>query len=852
MRRSIGLLILLLSFGVAGVASAEDFIVSDIRLEGLQRIPAGSVFAALPINVGARATTASLQHAMRELFRTGNFNDVQVGRDGNVLVITVQERPSIAEINIEGNKAIETDALMKGLKSAGLAEGQVFKRSTLDGISLELQRQYVAQGRYDATIDAEIEELPRNRVEVNITIDEGTVAKIKHINIVGNEKFDSDELLDLFQLRSTGMWSWISGNDKYSKEKLKGDLEKLESFYLDRGHLKFNVESTQVAISPTRDSVYITINIVEGDVYKVSDITLAGDIIVDEQEMRSLVQLKPGKRFSQALVTSTEEAMTRRLGNEGYTFAKVNSIPEINDQDKTVAMKFFVDPGKRTYVRRIEYKGNTKTVDEVLRREMRQMEGAPAAAHKIEQSRLRLERLGYFKEVKVETPEVPTEDDMVDVIYTVEEQHSGSIGASIGYADDAGVVLGATVQQNNFMGTGRQVGFGINRSKYQTSYKVNYLNPYYTKDGVSRGFSVYYRETDYSEFGEFVPYSTNVYGGTMSFGYPLSETERLGFSIGASHTEIDPGFNTAQEIVSTPFFYQGYDSYYLGGRNSSGSIVADTSSSHPLSEIEGRIANQSRKEGFIDLYGDTFTNYSFTLSWLQSKLNRGRMPTAGSSQSVSLETSLPGSDLLYYKLRYEGQILFPLTEDQNTAVRLHTSLGYGEGWGDTEHLPFFENFMSGGFGSVRGYESRSLGPRSTRATPYYLVNGHYVYNPRTQSLETISYGNDFDAFGGNILVEGGVELIFPLWFVKDQRSLRTALFIDAGNVFDSNCGSRGETEWGKDFCSDLDFGELRYSAGFGLTWITAMGPLTFSLAKPFHYGEFDERKVFQFSLGTGF
>lgn len=850
MRRSIGLLILLLSFCVSGIASADDFVVSDIRLEGLQRIPAGSVFAALPINVGDRATTASLQHAMRELFKTGNFNDVRVAHDGSVLVVVVQERPSISEIKIEGNKAIETDALMKGLKSAGLAEGQVFKRSTLDGISLELQRQYVGQGRYDATIDAEVEELPRNRVEVNITIDEGTVAKIRHINIVGNEKFDSDELLDLFELHSTGLWSWISGDDKYSKEKLKGDLEKLESFYLDRGHLKFNVESTQVAISPTRDSVYITVNIVEGDVYTVSGIELAGDIIVDEKEMRSLVQLKKGKNFSQALVTGTEEAMTQRLGNEGYTFAKINSIPEVNEKDKTVAMKFFVDPGKRTYVRRIEYKGNTKTVDEVLRREMRQMEGAPAAAHKIEQSRLRLERLGYFKEVKVETPEVPTEDDLVDVMYTVEEQHSGSIGASIGYADDAGVVLGANVQQNNFMGTGRQIGFGVNRSKYQTSYKLNYLNPYYTKDGVSRGFTVYYRETDYSEFGEFVPYSTNVYGGTMSFGYPLSETERLGFSLGASHTEIDPGFNTAQEIVATPYLYEGYSTYYNGVPNSSGSLTPDTTMSHPLDAIRDQLDLTPDRAGFIDSYGDTFTNYSFTLSWLQSKLNRGRMPTAGSSQSVAFETSIPGSDLLYYKLTYEGQILFPLTEDENTALRFHANLGYGEGWGETDQLPFFENFMSGGFGSIRGYESRSLGPRSTPATPYNVINGHYIYDSRSNSLETFNYSGDPDAFGGNILIEGGTEFIFPLWFVKDQRSLRTALFIDAGNVFDSNCGVRAEK--GKDYCSDVDMGELRYSAGFGLTWITAMGPLTFSLAKPFHYGEFDERKVFQFSLGTGF
>jgi len=485
-----------------------------------------------------------------------------------------------------------------------------------------------------------------------------------------------------------------------------------------------------------------------------------------------------------------------------------------------------------------------------LRREMRQMEGAPAASHKIEQSRLRLERLGYFKEVKVETPEVPTADDLVDVMYTVEEQHSGSIGASIGYADGTGMVIGANIQQNNFMGTGRQIGFGVNRSKYQTSYKINYLNPYYTKDGVSRGFSIFYRATDYSDFGEFVPYSTNVFGGTMSFGYPLSETERLGFSLGVSHTEIDPGALTAQEIVGTPYVYDSVDSYYTGSLDSRGTIVTDSSVSYPFANIKGALNSHPDHAGFIDQYGDTFMNYSFTLSWLQSKLNRGRMPTDGSSQSVALETSIPGSDLLYYKLTYEGQLLFALTEDENTAFRFHANLGYGGGWGETDGLPFFENFMSGGFGSIRGYESRTLGPRATPARPYYTYLNHYVLNTQTGQLQTLDDNSNPDPFGGDTLVEGGLELIFPLWFVKDQRSLRTSLFVDGGNVFDSNCGDRAAL--GKDYCSDLDFSELRYSAGFGLTWVTAMGPLTFSLAKPFHYGEFDQRKVFQFSLGTGF
>lgn len=858
-----------------GTASA-DFIIEDIRVEGLQRISAGSVFAILPVSVGERLSAALVRDSIRRLFESGNFEDVRIGREDNVLVITVAERPSISEINIEGNKAIETDSLLTGLKSSGLAQGQVFKRSTLEGIRLELQRQYVAQGRYDAEIEAEVVEQPRNRVDVNININEGTVAKIEHINIVGNSAFSTVELLDMFELGATNFWSFFTGNNKYSKEKLKGDLETLESHYLDRGYIKFNIESTQVSISPSRDAVYITINVSEGDVYTVNKVELSGDIIIPEEDMQALLLVKEGQHFSRRLITVTEEVMTQRLGNEGYTFAKVSGIPEITEEGRQVAVKFYVDPGNRTYVNRINFRGNTKTIDEVLRREMRQMEGAPAAAHKIEQSRVRLERLGFFKDVHVEMPEVPGREDLIDVNYAVEEQFSGSIGASIGYASGSGLLLGANLQQSNFLGSGKQIGIGVNTSKFQTLYRFSYLNPYYTEDGVSRGFSAYYRKNNYDEL-RVARYSTDTFGVNMSFGYPLSEIERLGFSLGYSHTEVTAGNYAVQEIKGSPRLFDGID--YLGQEFQSlglGAVDPDTGlqlyvypgDPLPFDPLDYGVLTRS-PQGFLDEHGDTFDNFTITGTWTQSQLNRGRLADRGSSQSVSLELAVPGSDLEYYKLIYEGQIFVPLT--QKLTLRFHTELGFGDGFGSTSRLPFFEHFYAGGFGSVRGYERNTLGPRSTNPRNYVFSQPLIAYDDGTTvdekvgivdvnssdlvyvldadgkiMVNTLTY--DEDPFGGNISVVGGVELLIPLPFIKDQRSLRTVFFVDAGQIYDTDCSAAQEALG----CSNVDFGELRYSAGFGLTWITAMGPLTFSLAKPFQYGPYDERKVFDFSLGFGY
>ncbi|WP_438985081.1 outer membrane protein assembly factor BamA [Aequoribacter sp.] len=846
-------------------ASAEPFQVSDIRVEGLQRISAGSVFAALPLAVGDTATPASLRQASRNLFNTGNFDDIQVGRDGSVLVIIVAERPSISEINIDGNKAIETEALLDGLRGAGLAVGQVFQRSTLEGMQLELQRQYVQQGRYDAAIETDVIPEPRNRVSVNITIDEGTPARIKHINIVGNTLFDEDELTKEFELKTGGWLSFFTSDDKYSKEKLTGDLEKLTSYYQDRGYLQFAIDSTQVAVSPDKSAVYITANITEGDKFTVASVDLSGDLVVDKPLLMPFVLVKEEQTYNQAAVTATEEYLTQRLGNEGYNFAKVTGIPEINEEDNTVDMKFFIDPGKRTYVRRITFAGNELTSDEVLRREMRQMESAPASQAMIDQSRVRLERLGYFSKAEVETLPVPGTDDLIDVAFTVEEQSSGSISGSVGYAQDAGLILGLNLEQANFLGSGKSIGLGINSSQYQDLYNISYTNPYFTEDGVSRGFSVFYRATDLSEIN-VASYTTDTIGGAISFGYPIKETQRIGLNFGVNSTTITAGRYAVQEIKASPRLETGIEGWYEQAVRDDTGAYTSVEVFNPIDTLPVSALTNADVTGFLDENGDDFFNYTITASWLQSTLNRGRLATRGASQSVSLELSLPGSDLEFYKLNYRGELFLPLSE--LFTLRLRTELGYGDGFGSTTELPFFEHFYAGGFGSVRGFENNTLGPRSTPPATYTIsrpvtgidadgapteVGGPdgtqfgYILDPTTGKLAyTAIQDNDPDPFGGNVLIEGSIELLFPMPFIEDRSKLRSAFFIDAGNVFNTNCSAIQLN------CFDIDAGELRYSVGVGVSWITGFGPMTFSLAKPMNAGPDDREEAFQFTLGRGF
>jgi outer membrane protein insertion porin family len=770
---------------------AESFTISDIRVNGLQRVSAGSVFGALPLNVGEQADDSRLVEATRALFKTGFFQDIQLGRDGNVLVITVVERPSVSSIEIDGNKAISTEDLMKGLKSSGLAEGEIFQRATLEGVRNELQRQYVAQGRYSAEVKAEVVPQPRNRVGLKIDINEGTVAAIQHINVVGNSVFPDEDLIGLFELKTTNWLSFFKNDDKYAREKLSGDLERLRSYYLDRGYINMDIASTQVSISPDKKSVFITVNVNEGEKYTVKSVALSGDLKVPEDQVKSLLLVKPGQVFSRKLMTTTSELITRRLGNEGYTFANVNGVPTPHDEDHTVDITFGVDPGKRAYVNRINFRGNTKTADDVLRREMRQMEGGWASTYLIDQSKTRLDRLGFFKEVKVETPAVPGTDDQVDVNYAVEEQASGSITASVGFAQSAGLILGGSISQNNFLGTGNKVSIGLTRSEYQSRYNFSYVDPYFTPDGVSLGYNAFYRTTDYKDLDvDVASYAVDSYGAGVSLGYPINETSRLNFGLTVQHDEIKTGTYTVDEIFD-----------------------------------------------FVNKEGKEYTNFKASAGWSESTLNKGTLPTRGHSQSLVLETTIPGSDLYFYKLDYRAQYFHPITSDYT--LRLHTELGYGDGYGSTSGLPFYENYYAGGFNSVRGFKDSTLGPRST---PSSGKNGT-LKDPDQDPLP----------FGGNVLVQGGVEVMFPLPFIKDQRSLRTSLFWDVGNVFDSNCNSSRTDSGEKVKCSNVDLSGLASSVGVGVTWITALGPLSFALAMPVKKPDSEaETQIFQFSLGQTF
>lgn len=775
---------------------SPGFQVTDVRLQGLQRISAGTVFNLIPVSVGDRIDVLGVRNLVRELFASGYFKDIRVARDGGVLIITLAERPAIESIEIEGNKAIKTEALVDGLGNQGLREGEIFKQATLERVGLELERQYVAQGRYGASIETNIEDLPRNRVKIRIDIEEGKNSGIRHLNIVGASQFSEDNLLDELELKHPSLLSFYRNDDKYSKEKLSGDLETLEAYYKDRGYADFDIYSTQVSITPDRRQVYITIGIEEGGIYTVDDVNIIGELgDVKTEDLERLLLVEQGQTFNQARITATEEGMTQVLGNSGFTFATVSGVPKIKD-DGTVDVEFFVNSGKRAYVRRVSFDGNQLTQDEVMRRELRQMEGGWASTAQIDLSKIRLERLGYFKGVDVETPQVPGTDDQIDVNFSVEEQPSGSISATVGYSQGFGLILGGNYSQTNVAGSGNSLGLGLSISRFQKSASFNYFDPYFTLDGVSRGFNVYARRLDFDE-RNIARYATDSAGIGVNFGLPIGETQRINFGLLADWTDITEGAFAAQEISD-----------------------------------------------FIDKNGEEAINYKLNLSWTRSTLNRGLFADRGSSQTAALELAVPGSDLTFFKISYVGERFFPIT--RNWTVRVRGEVGYGDGYGDTDRLPFYEHFFAGGFGSVRGFENSTLGPRATGPID---INGDGVPDnpdPVTGEPRPVQFGRRPDPIGGNLLVETSVELIFPFPFVEDSRQFRPAFFIDAGNVFQTNCPSVAET------CFDFSLDDLRYSVGFGVTWLTGLGPMTFSLAKPFQTQDFDEEERFQFELGRTF
>lgn len=783
------LLVFTLISGANLAAADRTFQMEDLRIEGLQRVSPGTVFSELPLQTNEPISLMQITQATKQLFATGLFDDVAVYEDNNQLVLKVKERPTLQKLKIEGNKKVSTEDLTKGLTQAGLEEGQIFQRSTLDKIKLELERMYHAQGRYNAKITSEVETLPRNRVAVKITIAEGSVAAIRRINLVGNHNYSNKELLKNFELNQTQGWTLFSSADQYSREKLGGDLERLRSWYLDKGYLRFNVESTQVSISPDKQDIFITVNVFEGDQYKVSEVELAGELILEEEQLTSLIRLTAGDVFSRSAMTASSEGIRSRLGIEGYTFAEVNGRPDIDDEKKEVKLTFLVDPGRRSYVRRINFNGNISTKDDVLRREMIQLEGASANTDLIQQSKQQLERLGFFSSVNVETQPIAGKPDLIDVNYTVEEQPSGSISASVGYSQSSGVVFGAALSQNNFLGTGNIVSLGANRSDYRTSYNFSYLNPYYTIDGVSRGFNMFYRETDFKneDYG-ISSYATDAYGFNVTYGYPISRFSRLSLSLGFDNTNVK-----AERLVASDFIL--------------------------LDDIRA----------FNALHGLEFFNYKLTGRWTKNQLNRGILASAGSYQSLSLEVATPGSDYEFFKANYRGQKYFPLAD--SWSLKFKTDLGYGGGLSSQyNQLPFYENYFSGGLSSVRGYRSNSLGQRSTQTDG---LGGN--------TRETTN------ALGGNVLIEGSAELIFPLPFIEDQRSMQTSFFIDGGNVFSTQCVP------GHNSCiKGIELDDMRYSAGVSLTWLTAIGPLAFSIAQPLNDGPKDRTEFFQFSLGQTF
>ncbi|AKS09109.1 outer membrane protein assembly factor BamA [Pseudomonas trivialis] len=773
----------------ATLALAQGFKISDIRINGLQRVSAGSVFGALPLNVGDEADDRRLVDSTRALFKTGYFQDIQLSREGDVLIINVVERPSVASIEFEGNKAISTDDLMKGMKQSGLAEGEIFQRATLEGVRNELQRQYVAQGRYSASVDTQVVAQPRNRVGLKIKIDEGEVASIQHINVVGNTVFDDEALIDQFTLKTSNWLSFFKNDDKYAREKLSGDLERMRSYYLDRGYIDMEITSTQVSMTPDKKHVYITVNIQEGQKYTVREVKLSGELKVPQDQVQSLLLVQKGQVFSRKLMTTTSELITRRLGNEGYTFANVNGVPQTNEKDHTVDVTFSVDPSKRAYVNRVNFRGNTKTDDQVLRREMRQMEGGWASTYLIDQSKVRLERLGFFKEVNVETPAVAGVDDQLDVNYRVEEQASGSITASVGFAQSSGLILGGSITQNNFLGTGNYASLGLTRSSYQSKYNIGFTDPYFTADGVSLGYNAFYNKTDYNKYYDdgVSYYAINSFGLGTTLGYPINETTRLSFGLTAQHDSIEPGTYSADEI---------YD--------------------------------------FIEREGKEFTNFKANLGWSESTLNKGVLATRGHSQNLNLMATVPGSSLSFYKIDYSGQTYVPVTN--STTLRFHTKLGYGGGYGSTDGLPFYESYTAGGEGSVRGFESGTLGPRNTPATGTYSSEGQAYYSDR-----------DTEALGGNILITGGAEYLFPVPFIKDNKAVRTSVFWDVGTVYSDKCYL--STTQG---CSSVDLSQMASSVGVGVTWYSPLGPLSVNLAYPIRTPENAEKQVFQFSMGQTF
>lgn len=742
-------------------ATSSSFKVSNIEVRGLQRISPGTVFSYLPVHVGDVFHDSESSKVIDSLYRTGFFDRIKLYRQGTILVVQVKERPAINSIKFSGNHLIKTQQLKQALKRAGITKGQVFKRDVLDEMKNQLLDEYYSSGKYNVKIKTDVKNLPRNRVDIDIRIEEGKTATIKQVNVVGNHAFGEQQLRGLLDVGIPPWWAFWSDKDKYSQQRLGASLEKLRSHYLNDGYIDFALNSTQVALTPNHRNMYIDIDIHEGDKYHVNDVKLSGKLILPRSELMKLIKIKPGAVFSRKEVIDSIKALQKRYGDLGYAFANINPIPKVDRANKTVGLTFFVDPGHRVYVREIHFSGNHSTSSNVLRREMRQMEGGLYSTKLIDLSKVRLQRLPYVKSVNIDTQRVPGHDNQVDLNVHVDERLASSFVASIGYSQFEGIILATSVSSNNFLGTGNSLKVGINTSKINTLYQVSYMNPYYTINGVSRSISLYYQQTNTAN-ASIIDYSADRLGASVGYGIPLSEYNELNMSYGFQQVKVKVGSNPAQ-------------------------IVTD----------------------YIAKHGSDYKMFKLGLGLSHDTRNRTVFATTGNHQSLNLSLITPGSTVKYYKIGYSNQQYIPIFSWLTGS--LSGTLGYGKGYGGTYSLPFFDKYYAGGIDTVAGYKDSTLGP----------------IDPATGQPT----GGDFETVAR-------ASLIFPVPFLTNADSVRMSAFLDTGNVFTNV----------KDFKSK----QLRSSAGLALEWLSPIGPLTFSLAKPLNSKPNDQLQTFQFNIGTYF
>lgn len=746
------------SLYASAVLALDPFVIKDIRVEGIQRTEAGTVFSYLPVKVGDTMNDEKAAEAIRALFATGFFRDVTLEVDGATLVVVVQERPSIAQIDFTGIKEFDKDALLKSLRQIGLAEGRIFDKVAVDRAEQELKRQYLSRGKYTAEVNTTITPLERNRVSINFGVIEGESSKIRQISIIGAKVFSEKQLTGLFYLREPGLMTWFSKQDQYSRQKLSADLESLRSFYQDRGYLEFNIDSTQVSITPDKKDIYITIGITEGEKYTVSDIKVGGQLLIPEGEIRKLITIRPGEVFSRTKLTESTKKISERLGNDGYAFANINAAPELDKLKKEAAFTFFIDPGRRVYVRRINVAGNSRTKDEVIRREMRQVEGGWYAVDKITLSRQRIDKLGYFTDVTVETPAVQGTTDQVDVNVTVVEKPTGNLALGAGFGSGEGLVLSSSISQNNIFGSGKHLSAGINSGKVNTLYSLSYTDPYFTVDGVSMGYDLYHRKIDAVSSG-LGQYETKTTGLGVRFGVPISEIDTINYGLALESTDITT-------FAGSPLFYTDY----------------------------------------VRTFGASNRALIANVGWARDGRDSLIYPTTGTYQRAFVEVGMPGGTLSFYRSSYQYQTYVPLTS--NYTLMLNGEIGYGDGYGSTPTLPFFKNYFAGGVGSIRGYRLNTVAPRDSNGDPR----------------------------GGNRKILGNVEILFPFPGLTNDRSTRMSAFLDAGMVTDNK----------------FDFGQMRYSVGFSVFWVSPFGPLKISAAKPLTNKPEDRKQALQFTFGGAF